>query len=131
MLNVDRQDLVKASWGNPWFCLTAPAPDLQHTVCQHVDVRSIPHVGVHEAGTPNLFVLRCVQMRENIKLRRGFLMSTTGVMSPYVHTAAGYNMGRIIGIVALETPSGAIDEVCAAAEMPVQQPSTCHRPCRH
>jgi hypothetical protein len=59
-------------------------------------------------------MLHCVQMRENIKLRRGFLMSTAGVMSPYVHTPAGPNMGRIIGIVALESASGAIDEVCCA-----------------
>jgi hypothetical protein len=52
-------------------------------------------------------------MRENIKLRRGFLVASPGVVSHYIHTPAGAGLGRIIGLVALEGPSGRLDQVRA------------------
>ncbi|NP_001132619.1 elongation factor Ts, mitochondrial isoform X2 [Zea mays] len=42
---------------------------------------------------------------ENVKLRRGFMLSTTahGVVSSYMHTCPQPGMGRIAGLVTLET----------------------------
>ncbi len=51
-------------------------------------------------------------MRENIRLRRGFLLTSPGVVGCYVHGAVAPGLGRIASLVALEGPTGPIDEVC-------------------
>ncbi|KAG6606990.1 Elongation factor Ts, mitochondrial, partial [Cucurbita argyrosperma subsp. sororia] len=47
-------------------------------------------------------------MGENIKLRRGFLMSasSSGVISTYLHTSPQPGLGRIAGILSLEVEGG-------------------------
>ncbi|CAN1316019.1 Elongation factor Ts, mitochondrial [Linum perenne] len=41
-------------------------------------------------------------MGENVKLRRGFVMSTPGVLSTYLHTSPQPGLGRIAGLLSLE-----------------------------
>ncbi|XP_059451712.1 elongation factor Ts, mitochondrial [Corylus avellana] len=47
-------------------------------------------------------------MGENVKLRRGFVMSTSsnGVLSTYLHTSPQPGLGRIAGILTLEVEDG-------------------------
>ncbi|KAF3547878.1 hypothetical protein DY000_02003039, partial [Brassica cretica] len=47
-------------------------------------------------------------MGENVKFRRGFLMSkpSAGVLSAYLHTSPQPGLGRIAGIVSLEVEGG-------------------------
>lgn len=49
-------------------------------------------------------------MRENIKLRRGFLLPTppagSGVLSTYVHSQAAPGLGRIAAMVAIQDTAG-------------------------
>ncbi|XP_022949489.1 elongation factor Ts, mitochondrial-like [Cucurbita moschata] len=49
-------------------------------------------------------------MGENIKLRRGFLMSasSSGVISTYLHTSPQPGLGRIAGILSLEVEGGSL-----------------------
>jgi translation elongation factor EF-Ts len=49
------------------------------------------------------------KVRENIKLRRGFVLAAApgGVVGGYVHMAAGPGLGRIASVVALAAPGGA------------------------
>lgn len=51
-------------------------------------------------------------MRENIQLRRGFILRSPGVVGAYLHQPAGPSVGRIAAAVALEGPQGAIPQVC-------------------
>ncbi|GAB4823613.1 hypothetical protein N2152v2_010659 [Parachlorella kessleri] len=62
-------------------------------------------------------------VRENIRLRRGFAVAVPeggrGLVGSYLHTAAAPGLGRIAGLVALQ--SG--EELGAAAAAAVQEPS--------
>ncbi|KIZ06862.1 Elongation factor Ts [Monoraphidium neglectum] len=62
------------------------------------------------------------KVRENIKLRRGFVLAAApgGVVGGYVHMAAGPGLGRIASVVALAAPGGAPlqqDQAAAAAQL--------------
>lgn len=48
-------------------------------------------------------------VRENVRLRRGFrLAAPGGVVGAYVHSAVAPGLGRIAGLVSLQSSSGAL-----------------------
>ena len=54
-------------------------------------------------------------VRENIRLRRGFLLKSTsnddGIVGTYLHASAGPQVGRIAAAVLLESPKGGLKEL--------------------
>jgi len=54
-------------------------------------------------------------VRENIRLRRGFLLKSTssddGIVGTYLHASAGPHVGRIAAAVLLEAPHGGLKEL--------------------
>eukprot|EP00887_Chlorella_sp_A99_P000456 scaffold17.g456.t1 len=57
-------------------------------------------------------------VRENVRLRRGFRLAAGpgGAVGTYVHAAVGGGLGRIAGLVALESEPPAAGEAAAAVE---------------
>lgn len=54
-------------------------------------------------------------VRENVKLRRGFrLEAPGGVVGTYLHSSVAPGLGRIAGLVALQSSSGALAGEAAA-----------------
>ncbi len=54
-------------------------------------------------------------VRENVKLRRGFrLEAPGGVVGAYLHSSVAPGLGRIAGLVALQSSSGALAGEAAA-----------------
>ncbi|XP_030952519.1 elongation factor Ts, mitochondrial-like [Quercus lobata] len=61
-----------------------------------------------ETTVHNAITEVAAMMGENVKLRRGFVMSTSsnGVLSTYLHTSPQPGLGRIAGILTLEVEDG-------------------------
>ncbi|CAL1392976.1 unnamed protein product [Linum trigynum] len=59
-----------------------------------------------ETTVHNAITEVAAMMGENVKLRRGFVMSTSGVLSTYLHTSPQPGLGRIAGLLSLETEDG-------------------------
>lgn len=59
-------------------------------------------------------------VRENIRLRRAFLVAATGahgVVGSYLHTSPAPGLGRIVGLVALDADAELSDEAAAAVQV--------------
>ncbi|EEF37773.1 elongation factor Ts, mitochondrial [Ricinus communis] len=61
-----------------------------------------------ETTVQNAITEVAAMMGENVKLRRGFVMSTSlpGVLSTYLHTSPQPGLGRIAGLLSLEIEDG-------------------------
>ncbi|KAJ4849626.1 hypothetical protein Tsubulata_036766 [Turnera subulata] len=59
-----------------------------------------------EITVQNAITEVAAMMGENVRLRRGFLMSSPGILSTYLHTSPQPGLGRIAGLVSLEIESG-------------------------
>ncbi|XP_071723800.1 elongation factor Ts, mitochondrial [Rutidosis leptorrhynchoides] len=61
-----------------------------------------------ETTVPSAITEVAAMMGENVKLRRGFLMSSSpnGVVSSYLHTSPLPGLGRIAGLLSLEVEDG-------------------------
>ncbi|CAI0552200.1 unnamed protein product [Linum tenue] len=59
-----------------------------------------------ETTVHNAITEVAAMMGENVKLRRGFVMSSPGVLSTYLHTSPQPGLGRIAGLLSLEPEVG-------------------------
>ncbi|KAG0587172.1 hypothetical protein KC19_2G145600 [Ceratodon purpureus] len=57
-------------------------------------------------------------MGENVRLRRGFLVSSpTGIVSSYLHASANPGLARVVGLVTLEPEDGTVKDEEAEAQL--------------
>jgi hypothetical protein len=71
--------------------------------------------GASTSGLADACADVAAKVRENVKLRRGFLLAAPpgGVVGAYVHMPAARGLGRIVSAVALEAPGGGVPKVRA------------------
>lgn len=104
---------VQALKSEPWSAATLDLPALEAVKIKLEHEKLSGEVSVKEAVTEVAAI-----MGENVRLRRGFLVSSTmGIVSSYLHASADPGLARVVGLLTLEPENGTLEGQVAEAEL--------------